>query len=242
MSLDVFCQLCARRDVMGGMKPTGDDGGGWAHLACVMTTDKANLDLPTGVVVGVDEALRLNHFWVEKAAKEIGSEVVCEACLRPGAMLLRCEHEEEVKEEEKKEEQKEERVSPRKTRKRTPPKKAKKKMKKCTKFLHPLCAEICDRARVITFLKRSGDRISYKCGLHSYFGLDLCGVCNRGDKQDEMLECDGCKRGYHMSCCTPPLKEVPDGDWFCQQCSSKEEGKTDDSGDKAKSLDTKASS
>ena len=37
-------------------------------------------------------------------------------------------------------------------------------------------------------------------------------------KDDEMLLCDGCDRGFHMSCLTPPLKNVPVGDWFCKDC------------------------
>lgn len=33
-----------------------------------------------------------------------------------------------------------------------------------------------------------------------------------------MLLCDGCDRGFHMSCLKPPLKNVPKGDWFCKDC------------------------
>ena len=33
-----------------------------------------------------------------------------------------------------------------------------------------------------------------------------------------MLLCDGCDRGFHMSCLKPPLKKVPTGDWFCHDC------------------------
>lgn len=36
--------------------------------------------------------------------------------------------------------------------------------------------------------------------------------------EDEMLLCDGCDRGFHMSCLTPPLKNVPVGDWYCKDC------------------------
>jgi len=33
-----------------------------------------------------------------------------------------------------------------------------------------------------------------------------------------MLLCDGCDKGTHMYCLTPPLREVPQGDWFCPDC------------------------
>jgi len=77
----------------------------------------------------------------------------------------------------------------------------------CTKFTHALCAEILDRRRVITN-NGSRDIIGYMCELHSYVGLlDTCGVCKLGDRQNEMLECDSCKQGYHLDCLTPPLTE-----------------------------------
>lgn len=90
----------------------------------------------------------------------------------------------------------------------------------CHLHLHALCAEIVDRLRVV---ENNGirDVLSYKCTLHSYEGLDLCGICHVGDKQNEMLECEKCKQGYHMGCLSPPLTEVPEGDWYCCDCLNK---------------------
>mmetsp|Transcript_24766 Transcript_24766/g.47503 ORF Transcript_24766/g.47503 Transcript_24766/m.47503 type:complete len:567 (-) Transcript_24766:37-1737(-) len=47
-----------------------------------------------------------------------------------------------------------------------------------------------------------------------------CMVCGRTDGEEDMLLCDGggCNLACHMSCCTPPLTEVPDGQWFCAHC------------------------
>ena len=42
-----------------------------------------------------------------------------------------------------------------------------------------------------------------------------CEVCRRMDSQDTMLLCDGCNLGYHMECLTPPMLEVPMGEWYC---------------------------
>ena len=30
----------------------------------------------------------------------------------------------------------------------------------------------------------------------------------------------GCGAEFHMGCLSPPLKEVPDGEWFCPTCVS----------------------
>ena len=91
----------------------------------------------------------------------------------------------------------------------------------CKLYLHALCAEIVDRLRVVEN-KGVRDIISYKCTLHSYAGLDVCGVCELGTKQNEMLECDKCSQGFHMSCLSPPLTEIPESDWFCEKCSKTE--------------------
>ena len=87
----------------------------------------------------------------------------------------------------------------------------------CKVRLHALCAEILDRLRVVEH-KDGRDVLSYKCTQHSYEGLDLCGICKLGHKQNEMLECDRCQQGYHMGCLSPPLPEVPEGDWSCHAC------------------------
>ena len=87
----------------------------------------------------------------------------------------------------------------------------------CKVRLHALCAEILDRLRIVEH-KGGRDVLSYKCTEHSYEGLDLCGICRLGHTQNEMLECDRCQQGYHMFCLSPPLTEVPEGDWSCHAC------------------------
>ncbi|CAH0558738.1 unnamed protein product [Brassicogethes aeneus] len=46
-----------------------------------------------------------------------------------------------------------------------------------------------------------------------------CEICCSCDFEDRMLLCDGCDLGFHLFCLTPPLDEVPDGAWFCNDCS-----------------------
>eukprot|EP00096_Caligus_rogercresseyi_P009103 TRINITY_DN3029_c0_g1_i3.p1 TRINITY_DN3029_c0_g1~~TRINITY_DN3029_c0_g1_i3.p1 ORF type:complete len:1517 (+),score=584.82 TRINITY_DN3029_c0_g1_i3:77-4552(+) len=49
-----------------------------------------------------------------------------------------------------------------------------------------------------------------------------CRVCRRKSEPENMLLCDGCDRGHHMKCLKPPLKTVPEGDWFCDTCKPKQ--------------------
>lgn len=41
-------------------------------------------------------------------------------------------------------------------------------------------------------------------------------VCKDGG---ELLCCDSCPAAYHTFCLSPPITDVPDGDWKCPRCS-----------------------
>ena len=59
-----------------------------------------------------------------------------------------------------------------------------------------------------------GEEACHRCG-----GLD-------STEDDPLLLCDGpCGGGFHMSCLSPPITEVPEGDWFCPMCVAAETGK-----------------
>ncbi|CAN0925438.1 Protein Jade-1 [Linum grandiflorum] len=50
----------------------------------------------------------------------------------------------------------------------------------------------------------------------------LCAVCRStdGDPSDPIVFCDGCDLMVHTTCYGNPLiKGVPEGDWFCEECS-----------------------
>lgn len=48
----------------------------------------------------------------------------------------------------------------------------------------------------------------------------FCEICGRSDREDRILLCDGCDRGFHTYCLTPPLEEIPvEDEWFCPDCS-----------------------
>eukprot|EP00850_Spirogloea_muscicola_P003771 SM000015S01271 [mRNA] locus=s15:934093:940115:- [translate_table: standard] len=53
-----------------------------------------------------------------------------------------------------------------------------------------------------------------------------CTKCHRTDDEDIMILCGddrgrGCSLAVHIHCLTPPLKTVPQEDWFCSSCSTK---------------------
>lgn len=54
-----------------------------------------------------------------------------------------------------------------------------------------------------------------------------CEICNRSDREDIMLLCDGCDSGYHMDCLIPPLTEIPAGSWYCDNCFESETSEDD---------------
>ncbi|CAN0555176.1 unnamed protein product, partial [Ectocarpus sp. 12 AP-2014] len=45
-------------------------------------------------------------------------------------------------------------------------------------------------------------------------------VCKKNDKQDLILLCDGCEGEYHTFCVDPPLRKIPDDEWFCEHCKA----------------------
>lgn len=51
-----------------------------------------------------------------------------------------------------------------------------------------------------------------------------CFVCKRNDQQDLILLCDGCDGEYHTFCVSPPLRKIPDSEWFCDECKADGKG------------------
>lgn len=47
-----------------------------------------------------------------------------------------------------------------------------------------------------------------------------CEICGSDQREDVMLLCDGCDKGFHMYCLDPPLEVVPIENWYCQQCDA----------------------
>ncbi|KAJ6326770.1 hypothetical protein OIU78_013786 [Salix suchowensis] len=46
----------------------------------------------------------------------------------------------------------------------------------------------------------------------------ICEQCRSGLHGEVMLLCDRCNKGWHIYCLSPPLKQVPPGNWYCFEC------------------------
>jgi len=46
-----------------------------------------------------------------------------------------------------------------------------------------------------------------------------CVKCGSASDAKNILLCDKCEAHYHLGCLMPPLKRVPQGDWFCPKCA-----------------------
>lgn len=50
----------------------------------------------------------------------------------------------------------------------------------------------------------------------------ICEQCRSGLHGEVMLLCDRCNKGWHIHCLSPPLKQVPLGNWYCLECLNSE--------------------
>ncbi|XRB00188.1 lysine-specific demethylase [Pycnococcus provasolii] len=48
----------------------------------------------------------------------------------------------------------------------------------------------------------------------------ICPLCHGGHHEDKMVLCDRCDDGYHTFCLSPPLEDIPEGDWICPRCAA----------------------
>lgn len=48
-----------------------------------------------------------------------------------------------------------------------------------------------------------------------------CKTCDRNGEALKMLICDHCDEAFHLSCCYPRIKKIPQNDWFCPSCLRK---------------------
>ena len=52
-----------------------------------------------------------------------------------------------------------------------------------------------------------------------------CTKCGQNDDRiRDYIACDGCNKEWHFECTEPPISEVPEGTWFCLECSTGEQG------------------
>ncbi|KAF9274478.1 hypothetical protein BGZ68_000643 [Mortierella alpina] len=75
------------------------------------------------------------------------------------------------------------------------------KCKTCSNGFHPMCLQL-DTPRIISAIAS----YPWQCN-----DCKLCVVCLEAGDEASLLICDDCDRGWHMSCCDPAIKKVPQG-------------------------------
>jgi hypothetical protein len=72
-----------------------------------------------------------------------------------------------------------------------------------------------------------GCKVRYAClssaNLNAMIGIQKC--FGKHDTESLLL-CDGCDREYHTYCLDPPLWQVPEGKWYCEDCKDRLENMT----------------
>ncbi|KAI3670057.1 hypothetical protein L6452_41650 [Arctium lappa] len=53
----------------------------------------------------------------------------------------------------------------------------------------------------------------------------ICKVCGLNRDDNNVLLCDkeGCNAEYHTYCLSPPLSEIPEGEWYCPECAPRKQ-------------------
>ncbi|GAA5911001.1 uncharacterized protein JCM6883_000674 [Sporobolomyces salmoneus] len=47
---------------------------------------------------------------------------------------------------------------------------------------------------------------------------DACEVCKSERDPDHIVLCDDCDKGFHLNCLSPPLRQVPNTQFYCDRC------------------------
>jgi hypothetical protein len=72
----------------------------------------------------------------------------------------------------------------------------------------------------LTKYKKSSDyvvlKIIYQQEKKAKDKEDCCAVCHDGG---DLIICEECESAFHLSCLNPPLAEVPECDWYCDECN-----------------------
>ncbi|KAI8786736.1 atherin isoform X1 [Biomphalaria glabrata] len=79
--------------------------------------------------------------------------------------------------------------------------------KDCTARAHPSCMNYFGQLAVRAY------RGPWQC-----MDCKTCCLCQDPGFPDQMLFCDCCDKGYHMSCHQPPVNKKPSGNWECSAC------------------------
>ncbi|ORY01314.1 hypothetical protein K493DRAFT_95556 [Basidiobolus meristosporus CBS 931.73] len=80
---------------------------------------------------------------------------------------------------------------------------------RCDGKHHPLCIHL-NTTRLIDACRS----YPWECN-----DCKICVVCESTGDEETLLICDDCDRAWHMTCCIPPVKELPKDKWLCPLCA-----------------------
>ncbi|GAA5941027.1 uncharacterized protein JCM15063_000623 [Sporobolomyces koalae] len=76
--------------------------------------------------------------------------------------------------------------------------------------------EISERVR--TASDRLNEVVEVKPTIPESHPEDACEICGSESDPDHIVLCDDCDKGFHLSCLSPPLRQVPNTQFFCDRC------------------------
>ncbi|GAA6012387.1 hypothetical protein JCM11491_004316 [Sporobolomyces phaffii] len=76
--------------------------------------------------------------------------------------------------------------------------------------------EISDRVR--TASDRLNEALEIKPVVEDAPTGDACEVCKSERDPDSIVLCDDCDKGFHLNCLSPPLRQVPTTQFYCDRC------------------------
>lgn len=79
----------------------------------------------------------------------------------------------------------------------------------CHRNVHAICTGLDDNSAEVV------QTYDWQCN-----DCKSCLVCQSKNDEDKIVYCNYCDRGYHTFCCDPPLKNIPEDNWYCNLCSS----------------------
>ncbi|ORX47952.1 hypothetical protein DM01DRAFT_1338790 [Hesseltinella vesiculosa] len=79
----------------------------------------------------------------------------------------------------------------------------------CHRKYHPNCAHLTTPKQLAAV-----DSYPWYCP-----ECKFCCICRSTGDETKLMMCDGCDRGWHTDCCTPPVVDIPEGQWLCPLCA-----------------------
>ncbi|RCV23786.1 hypothetical protein SETIT_5G032700v2 [Setaria italica] len=91
----------------------------------------------------------------------------------------------------------------------------------------PITEHMSPRDLCIAILKKDGLITESRARIKDDFTdsdanpMLACNTCGCLEHSLKMLICDSCEAAFHLSCCAPPIKELPTDEWYCAPCLCK---------------------